>query len=117
VVVLDRLTAHTRDRVRQLVEAKGAHLVYLPRYSPDFNPIENAWSKLKARLRKGWSTHPAQPASSPSLGLAGDHEQRREWLVFTLRLPRSMPLRTALTCQCHSAGLLAASAGRGGGHG
>jgi len=52
VVVLDRLTAHKGDRVRQLVEAKGAQLVYLPPYSPDFNPIENAWSKLKARLRK-----------------------------------------------------------------
>jgi transposase len=38
--------------VRELIEAKGAHLVYLPPYSPDFNPIEHAWSKLKARLRK-----------------------------------------------------------------
>jgi transposase len=52
VVVLDRLSAHKGERVRALVEAKGAHLVYLPPYSPDFNPIENAWSKLKARLRK-----------------------------------------------------------------
>jgi transposase len=52
VVVLDRLNAHKSDRVRELVEAKGAQLVYLPAYSPDFNPIEHAWSKLKAKLRK-----------------------------------------------------------------
>jgi transposase len=52
VVALDRLNAHKTDRVRELVEAAGARLVFLPAYSPDFNPIENAWSKLKALLRK-----------------------------------------------------------------
>jgi transposase len=51
VVALDRLSAHKTDRVRELVEATGARLVYLPAYSPDFNPIENAWSKLKSLLR------------------------------------------------------------------
>jgi len=52
VVVLDRLSAHKTDRVRELVEATGARLAYLPGYSPDFNPIEHAWSKLKALLRR-----------------------------------------------------------------
>jgi transposase len=52
VVVLDKLTAHKTTRVRELIEARGARLVYLPSYSPDFNPIEHAWSKLKALLRK-----------------------------------------------------------------
>jgi transposase len=52
VVVLDKLTAHKTNRVRELVEATGARLAYLPGYSPDFNPIEHAWSKLKALLRK-----------------------------------------------------------------
>jgi transposase len=52
VVVLDKLNAHRTDHVRELVEAAGARLVYLPSYSPDFNPIEHAWSKLKALLRK-----------------------------------------------------------------
>jgi transposase len=52
VVVLDKLSAHRTDRVRDLVEATGARLVFLPGYSPDFNPIEHAWSKLKALLRK-----------------------------------------------------------------
>jgi transposase len=52
VVVLDRLGAHRTSRVRDLIEARGARLVHLPGYSPDFNPIEHAWSKLKALLRK-----------------------------------------------------------------
>lgn len=52
VVVLDKLSAHKTDRVRELIEATGARLIYLPGYSPDFNPIEHAWSKLKSLLRK-----------------------------------------------------------------
>lgn len=52
VVVLDKLSAHKPPRIRDLIEARGAKLVFLPSYSPDFNPIEHAWSKLKARLRK-----------------------------------------------------------------
>lgn len=52
VVALDRLSAHKSPRVRELIEARGARLVYLPSYSPDFNPIEHAWSKLKSILRK-----------------------------------------------------------------
>lgn len=52
VVVMDNLTGHKGPRVRQLIEAAGASLFYLPPYSPDFNPIENAFAKLKALLRK-----------------------------------------------------------------
>ena len=52
VVVLDNLGAHKSPRVHEVVEAAGARLVYLPAYSPDFNPIEHAWSKVKALLRK-----------------------------------------------------------------
>jgi transposase len=52
VVVLDNLSVHKRAGVRQAIEAVGARLVYLPPYSPDLNPIEFAWSKLKSRLRK-----------------------------------------------------------------
>jgi transposase len=52
VVVLDRLSAHKTERVNQLIAAAGARLAFLPPYSPDFNPIEHAWSKLKALLRK-----------------------------------------------------------------
>ena len=52
VVVMDDLTAHKGERVKELIEERGCELVYLPPYSPDFNPIEQAFSKLKALLRK-----------------------------------------------------------------
>jgi len=52
VVVMDNLSSHKGPRVRQMIEAAGADLLYLPPYSPDLNPIENAFSKLKAHLRK-----------------------------------------------------------------
>jgi transposase len=52
VVILDNLPAHQGSRVREAIEAAGASLLYLPPYSPDFNPIENAFAKLKALLRK-----------------------------------------------------------------
>ena len=51
-VMLDNLGSHRSEKIRQLIEAKGASLVYLPKYSPEFNPIENAFAKLKAGLRK-----------------------------------------------------------------
>jgi transposase len=52
IVVMDNLPAHRPSEVRAAIEAAGATLLYLPPYSPDFNPIENAFSKLKAILRK-----------------------------------------------------------------
>lgn len=52
VVVMDNLPAHKVAGVRQAIETAGARLLYLPPYSPDFNPIEMAFSKLKALLRK-----------------------------------------------------------------
>lgn len=51
VVVLDNLSAHKDPTVRRLVEAAGCTLAFLPPYSPDLNPIEPAWSKLKQLLR------------------------------------------------------------------
>ena len=52
VVVMDNLSSHKRPGIRASIEAAGASLLYLPPYSPDFNPIENAFAKLKAMLRK-----------------------------------------------------------------
>jgi transposase len=52
VVVLDGLGAHRTEKVRELIEARGANLVFLPSYSPDLNPIEEAFSKIKALVRK-----------------------------------------------------------------
>ena len=51
VVVLDNLAVHKQAEVRAAIEAVGAHLRFLPPYSPDFNPIEQAFAKLKALLR------------------------------------------------------------------
>jgi len=51
VVVLDNLQPHKAAGVREMIEAAGATLLYLPPYSPDFNPIENMWSKVKQLLR------------------------------------------------------------------
>ena len=52
VVIMDNLSSHKRASVREMIEANGARLIFLPPYSPDFNPIEMAFSKLKALLRK-----------------------------------------------------------------
>jgi transposase len=51
IVVWDNVGAHKPPRIRQLVEAAGATVVFLPPYSPDFNPIEECWSKLKGILK------------------------------------------------------------------
>jgi len=51
VVVMDNLSAHKVEGVRELITARGAELLYLPPYSPDFNPIEQCWSKVKQILR------------------------------------------------------------------
>jgi transposase len=52
VVVMDNLGAHRPRRVRELIEARGCELLYLPSYSPDYNPIEEAFAKVKDLLRK-----------------------------------------------------------------
>jgi transposase len=51
IVIMDNLPAHKADGVRQSIENAGCELLFLPPYSPDFNPIENAFSKLKSLLR------------------------------------------------------------------
>ncbi len=51
LVILDNLAPHKHTAVRELIEKRGAQVLYLPPYSPDFNPIEQAWSKVKQLLR------------------------------------------------------------------
>lgn len=51
VVVLDNLTAHRASRIEEVAEARGAQVLWLAPYSPDFNPIEQCWSKIKTFLR------------------------------------------------------------------
>ena len=52
VVVMDDLSARKEERVRELIEDRGCELLYLPSYSPDLNPIEEAFSKIKNIVRK-----------------------------------------------------------------
>jgi transposase len=52
IVIMDNLAAHKVAGIRHAIEARGAELHYLPPYSPDLNPIENAFAKLKAQVRK-----------------------------------------------------------------
>ena len=52
IVIMDNLGAHRPKRVRELIERQGCQLIYLPSYSPDYNPIEEAFSKIKNLLRK-----------------------------------------------------------------
>jgi transposase len=52
IVIMDNLSSHKRPQVKALIEAVGARLLFLPPYSPDFNPIEKAFAKLKTLLRK-----------------------------------------------------------------
>jgi transposase len=60
VVLFDNLGAHKPQRIRELNEARGAEVLFLPSYSPDLNPIEEAFSKIKSILRKvGARTHEA----------------------------------------------------------
>ena len=92
VVILNNLAAHKGASVRAMVEATGATLRFLPPYSPDFNPIENAFAKLKAALRKAaartlddlWNTvHDALPSFTPNecanyFNAAGHEPERTE---------------------------------------
>jgi transposase len=52
IVIMDNASIHEGEKVRQAIEAKGCHVLFLPPYSPDFSPIEEAFSKFKALLRK-----------------------------------------------------------------
>ena len=65
IVVMDNLSSHKGPKVEQLIKAAGAELRYLPPYSPDMNPIEKAYSKLKAFLAQNRRTNRRGPADRP----------------------------------------------------
>ena len=70
VVLLDNLSTHKSKRMVAAIQAHGAEIVFLPTYSPDFNPIEGAWSKLKAYLRKVAARTPKALHRALARGLA-----------------------------------------------
>jgi transposase len=71
VVVLDNLTAHRASRIEEVAEARGAQVLWLPPYSPDYSPIEQCWSKIKAYLRgaKARTREALEEALTAALGL------------------------------------------------
>lgn len=87
-VVLDNLNIHHGDRVRDAIEAKGCHLVFLPSYSPDLSPIEQAFSKLKTCVRRlGARTKEAlQDAIAQALETITDQDARN-WFTHCGYLP------------------------------
>ena len=60
IVIMDNMSSHKVSGVKDLIEAVGAQVKYLPPYSPDLNPIENMWSKVKNELRKASEAAPEQ---------------------------------------------------------
>jgi len=93
VVVLDGLGAHRTEKVRELVQARGADLVFLPSYSPDFNPIEEAFSKIKALVRKEGSR--IREALGEAIGralAAVTPEDAASWFAHAGYWPQDQPL-------------------------
>jgi len=76
VVIMDNLSSHKVQGVREGIEAAGAQLLYLPPYSPDLNPIEKAWAKLKQLLRAAKGAHKTGPRSGHRTTTADAHCRR-----------------------------------------
>ena len=88
VVVLDGLGAHRTARVRELIEGRGCELLFLPSYSPDLNPIEEAFSKIKNMVRKAGARTREALNECYSRSSEGDHAEGRGGMVLPLRLLR-----------------------------
>lgn len=82
IVVMDNLGAHRVAGVKEAIEAKGARVQYLPPYSPDFNPIEKCWSKIKTALRKAKArTREALEAALKQALLQITEADARAWFI------------------------------------
>lgn len=93
VVVLDGLGAHRTERVRELVEERGADLLFLPSYSPDLNPIEEAFSKIKHLVRKAGARVRETLVEAIARALAAvTIEDAVGWFVHAGYRPQDQPL-------------------------
>ena len=93
VVVLDGLGAHRTQKVRELVQERGADLVFLPSYSPDLNPIEEAFSKIKQLVRKaGARTREALVEAIGRALAAVTLEDAAGWFIHAGYEPQDQPL-------------------------
>jgi len=93
VVVMDNLSSHKGERVRELIEGRGCEALYLPPYSsPDLNPIEEAFSKVKALfVAAGRSTNPRGAGRGAGPGVGRGDGPRRPRVLRALRLPFTGP--------------------------
>jgi transposase len=91
VVVMDDLSAHKGQRVRGLIEERGCQLVYLPSYSPDLNPIEEAFSKIKRLVRKAEAR--TEEALVEAIGLALSAVSSRDTRAFFEHCGYSIPVQ------------------------
>ena len=98
VVVMDNLAAHKEDKVREMIEGRGCELLYLPPYSPDFNPIEEAFSKIKRNLHKAEarSHHTLVEAVGTALSAvtSGDARNLFEHCGYRMQVELSSPQLT-----------------------
>jgi transposase len=78
VVILDNLSAHKGQKVKQLIESRAARVVFLPAYSPDFKPIEEAFSKIKAILKKKKKAARGREALIEAIGRALEAVRRQD---------------------------------------
>ena len=85
VVVMDNLSSHKAAAVRASIEKAGAELLYLPPYSPDMNPIEKAWAKLKELLRAAQARTREATRTSHRRGPQTDHAGQRQGVVQALQ--------------------------------
>ena len=92
-VVLDRLGAHRTEKVRELIEGRGADLVFLPSYSPDMNPIEEAFSKIKHLVRKAGARMREALVGTIARALASvTLEDAAGWFTHAGYWPQDQPL-------------------------
>ena len=94
MVVLDGLGAHRTEKVRELIEARGADLVFLPSYSPDLNPIEEAFSKIKALVvrKEGARVREALVEAIGRALAAVTPEDAAGWFAHAGYWPQDQPL-------------------------
>ena len=116
IVCLDNLNAHKNVQVLHLIEQRGARLLFLPPYSPDFNPIEAAWSKIKSLIRKAQATCIASLRAAMYRALSTRHTARCTrmvsllWLRTSVIMIRTLASKTVIFvlrvsqhayCRCH----------------
>jgi transposase len=83
IVVMDNLSSHKNPRARELINAAGAHICFLPPYSPEFNPIEKVWAKMKDIIRRSDTT--TRELFDAAIAKAMDaitHEDIKAWTTF-----------------------------------